>query len=113
VLVRVRAAAVNPMDWQLRNGDSKLMTGRRFPRGIGNDFAGTVVAVGDGITRFKAGDEVLGAASLGTPGRSPRWSPRTRSRSSRSPQAFPAEILPADYAPERGNPRGLSTRPKP
>jgi NADPH:quinone reductase-like Zn-dependent oxidoreductase len=68
VLVRVRAAAANPMDWKLRNGESRLMTGRRFPRGIGNDFAGTVVAVGDGVTRLKAGDEVLGAASLRTPG---------------------------------------------
>jgi NADPH:quinone reductase-like Zn-dependent oxidoreductase len=68
VVVRVRAAAANPMDWKLRNGDSKLMTGRRFPRGIGNDFAGTVVGVGEGVTRFKAGDEVLGAASLRTPG---------------------------------------------
>jgi NADPH:quinone reductase-like Zn-dependent oxidoreductase len=68
VLVRVRAAAANPMDWKLRNGDSKLMTGRRFPRGIGNDFAGTVVAVGDGVTRFKVGDEVLGGASLRAPG---------------------------------------------
>jgi hypothetical protein len=31
VLVRVRAAAANPMDWMIRNGDTKLMTGRRFP----------------------------------------------------------------------------------
>jgi NADPH:quinone reductase-like Zn-dependent oxidoreductase len=68
VLVRVQAAAANPMDWRFRNGDSRLMTGRRFPRGVGNDFAGTVVAVGDGVTRFKAGDDVLGAASLRQPG---------------------------------------------
>ena len=64
VLVRVLAAAANPMDWKFRNGDSRLMTGRRFPRGVGNDFAGTVVAVGEGVTQFKAGDDVLGAASL-------------------------------------------------
>ena len=30
VLVRVRAAAANPMDWRIRNGEVKLMTGRRF-----------------------------------------------------------------------------------
>jgi NADPH:quinone reductase-like Zn-dependent oxidoreductase len=64
VLVRVRAAAANPMDWKIRNGAVKMMTGRRFPRGLGHDFAGTVVAVGDGVTRFRAGDEVLGAMSM-------------------------------------------------
>lgn len=35
VLVRVRAAAATPLDWQIRNGATKLMTGRRFPRGWG------------------------------------------------------------------------------
>jgi NADPH:quinone reductase-like Zn-dependent oxidoreductase len=64
VLVRVQAAAANPMDWRFRNGESRLMTGRRFPRGVGNDFAGTVVAVGEGVAQFKAGDDVLGAANL-------------------------------------------------
>jgi len=64
VLVRVRAAAANPMDWKIRNGDTKIMTGRRFPRGLGHDFAGTVAGVGEGVTRFEAGGDVLGAMSL-------------------------------------------------
>jgi NADPH:quinone reductase-like Zn-dependent oxidoreductase len=64
VLVRVRAAAANPMDWRIRNGDVKLMTGRHFPRGLGHDFAGTVVDVGEGVTRFQVGDAVLGAMSM-------------------------------------------------
>lgn len=64
VLVRVRAAAANPMDWKVRNGTTKLMTGRRFPRGLGHDFAGTVAGVGESVTRFKAGDDVLGAMSM-------------------------------------------------
>ncbi len=34
-LVRVRAAAANPLDWTIRNGATTLMTGRRFPRGWG------------------------------------------------------------------------------
>jgi NADPH:quinone reductase-like Zn-dependent oxidoreductase len=55
VLVRVLAAAANPMDWKFRNGDSRLMTGRHFPRGVGNDFAGTVVAVGEGVTPVQGG----------------------------------------------------------
>ena len=64
VLVRVLAAAANPMDWKVRNGDTKLMTGRRFPRGMGHDFAGIVEAVGEGVTRFQVGDAVLGATSM-------------------------------------------------
>ncbi len=64
VLVRVRAAGANPMDWKVRNGDTRLMTVRRFPRGLGHDFAGTIESIGEGVTRFKAGDDVLGAMSL-------------------------------------------------
>ncbi len=64
VLVRVRAAAVNPLDWKIRNGTMKLMTGRSFPRAMGNDFAGVVEAVGEGVTRIRVGDEVLGGAQL-------------------------------------------------
>jgi len=64
VLVRVRAAAANGLDWKIRNGDLKLMTGRGFPRGLGHDFAGVVEQVGQGVTRFRAGDEVLGTTSM-------------------------------------------------
>lgn len=64
VLVRVKAAAANPMDWKIRSGQLKFMTGRRFPRGVGHDFAGVVAAVGDGVTRLRVGDEVLGGVSL-------------------------------------------------
>jgi hypothetical protein len=63
VLVRVRAAAANPMDFGIRNG-AKMMTGRSFPRGMGYDFAGIVEAVGDDVTRLRVGDEVLGGASI-------------------------------------------------
>jgi NADPH:quinone reductase-like Zn-dependent oxidoreductase len=64
VLVRVAAAAANPMDWKIRNGDTKMLTGRRFPRGLGHDFAGTVERLGERVTRFRVGDEVLGAVSM-------------------------------------------------
>jgi NADPH:quinone reductase-like Zn-dependent oxidoreductase len=60
VLVRVLAAAANRLDWAVRNGDLRLLTGRRFPRGLGHDFAGVVERVGEGVTRFKTGDAVLG-----------------------------------------------------
>ena len=64
VAVRVRAAAANPYDWKIRNGELKMMSGRRFPQGMGHDFAGFVEAVGQGVTRFGVGDAVLGAAPI-------------------------------------------------
>ena len=64
VLVRVRAAGVNPMDIGIHQGRVKALTGRKFPRGLGHDFSGVVEAVGDGVTRLRPGDEVLGVTSL-------------------------------------------------
>ncbi|MEU9450075.1 NADP-dependent oxidoreductase [Streptomyces sp. NPDC048277] len=64
VLVRVRTAATNPMDWKIRGGAMKMLTGRSFPRAMGHDFAGVVEAVGEGVTRLGVGDHVLGAAPL-------------------------------------------------
>jgi NADPH:quinone reductase-like Zn-dependent oxidoreductase len=64
IRVRVRAAAANPMDWKIRSGEMKVMTGRKFPRGLGHDFTGVVEAVGPNVTRFKVGDEVFGATGL-------------------------------------------------
>lgn len=68
VLVRVRAAAANPMDFGIRAGRMKHVTGRRFPRAMGYDFAGVVEAVGDRVTRVHVGDEVLGGTSITSAG---------------------------------------------
>ncbi|SHJ41002.1 NADP-dependent oxidoreductase [Paraburkholderia terricola] len=64
VVVRVKAASVNPVDWKVRNGVMKFMTGRRFPRAMGSDFSGVVEAVGQSVLRLKVGDEVLGTAPI-------------------------------------------------
>jgi NADPH:quinone reductase-like Zn-dependent oxidoreductase len=56
VLVRVRAAGVNPIDWKLREG--YLETPLPFTLGI--DFAGIVEVVGPGVTGFRVGDRVFG-----------------------------------------------------
>lgn len=64
VLVRVRAAAANAMDWKMRNGEMRAMTGRKFPRGVGHDFSGVIERVGEGVSRLQVGDEVLGGAPL-------------------------------------------------
>lgn len=60
VAVRVTSAAINPIDWKMRQGDMKIVTGKRFPRAMGMDLAGTVLAVGPGVTRFQVDDAVFG-----------------------------------------------------
>jgi len=66
VLVRVRAASVNPYDWHFVEGSPKIIRGMigglRKPKDtrLGVDFAGTVEAVGKNVTQFKPGDEVFG-----------------------------------------------------
>src|SRR5256714_4196776 len=66
VLVRVRAASVNPYDWHFVEGTPKIMramgVGLRKPKDtrLGVDYAGTVEAVGKNVTQFKPGDEVFG-----------------------------------------------------
>ena len=62
VAVKVKFAAINPIDWKLRNGRMKIVTGRTFPRAMGMDLSGTVMAIGPGVTRFKVGDAVFGLA---------------------------------------------------
>jgi NADPH:quinone reductase-like Zn-dependent oxidoreductase len=65
ILVRVRAAAVNPLDWHRMRGEPYLMrrdAGIGAPKDerMGVDFAGAVEAVGKSVTKFKPGDEVFG-----------------------------------------------------
>src|SRR5881392_2769409 len=61
VLVSVRAAGLNILDWYLfRSVISRLIPGKRKPKRIGRDFAGVVEAVGMNVTRFKPGDEIFG-----------------------------------------------------
>jgi NADPH:quinone reductase-like Zn-dependent oxidoreductase len=65
VLVRVRAAGLNPLDWHALTGTpflARLAIGLRRPKSnrVGTDFAGTVEAVGSAVTRFRPGDDVFG-----------------------------------------------------
>lgn len=62
VAVKVRFAAINPIDWKMRSGAMKIVTGNSFPRAMGMDLSGTVIAVGSDVTRFKPGDPVFGLA---------------------------------------------------
>ena len=58
LLVRVRAAGVNPIDYKIRDGAVKLLLPFSFPLVLGTDLAGDVEAIGPGVTRFKLGDAV-------------------------------------------------------
>ncbi|MGH3137188.1 MAG: NAD(P)-dependent alcohol dehydrogenase [Gaiellaceae bacterium] len=65
LLVRVRAASVNPADWYSVTGRpwvGRVQMGLRRPKGerLGVDFAGTVEEVGKDVTEFRPGDEVFG-----------------------------------------------------
>ncbi|MCL5023111.1 MAG: NAD(P)-dependent alcohol dehydrogenase [Nitrospirae bacterium] len=60
VLIRVRYASVNPVDWRTRNGSLKLLTGSRFPMFLGLDVAGEVVELGPAVSRCRKGDRVYG-----------------------------------------------------
>src|SRR5690242_7523928 len=67
VLIRVRAAAVNPLDWHFMRGTPYLMrmqSGLRRPTNVrlGADVAGVVVSGGSEAAGIKAGDEVFGTA---------------------------------------------------
>jgi NADPH:quinone reductase len=63
VLIRVRAAGVNPFDWKVADGVLKGKKEHRFPLILGFDAAGVVERVGADVTRLFEGDEVYGYLS--------------------------------------------------
>ena len=59
-LIKVKAVAINPLDWKKLEGQLKILTGKKFPKGIAFDFSGIVEKVGNYTNTFKIGDEVFG-----------------------------------------------------
>jgi NADPH:quinone reductase-like Zn-dependent oxidoreductase len=70
LLLDIKAVSINPVDYKVKRGVAKLMSGSKFPRIFGSDFAGVVKAIGSGATQFKPGDRVYGATAVlwGKPG---------------------------------------------
>lgn len=62
LLVRVHATSVNPVDWMHRSGVIRAFLPITFPYILGLDVAGTVAALGDGVTGFSVGDRVMAVA---------------------------------------------------
>ncbi len=60
LLVRVKAAGINPGEWKIREGMLDSLFPATFPSGEGSDLAGVVQQVGEGVSDFAVGDEVLG-----------------------------------------------------
>ena len=67
LLVRVRAASVNPVDVAIAGGMLREIVEHDFPVTLGRDFAGTVEAVGGSVDRFRVGDDVYGFVPHGDP----------------------------------------------
>ncbi|MDH0866688.1 NADP-dependent oxidoreductase [Mitsuaria sp. GD03876] len=61
VLVNVRAAGLNGLDWKLREGLVRDAFPIPLPTVLGLELAGVVEAVGEGVSRFRVGDRVMGA----------------------------------------------------
>jgi alcohol dehydrogenase len=70
VLVSVKAAGVNPIDWKIREGNMQQMIQLQFPSTLGIDFSGIINQIGEDVSSsdFKKGDEVYGQASVWTGG---------------------------------------------
>lgn len=63
LLIQVKACSVNPVDYKIRRGELKMISGKKFPKASGSDFSGVVVEVGKSVKRFQPGDEVYGSVS--------------------------------------------------
>ena len=69
VLIEVKAAGINPIDWKIKEGYMQQMIHLQFPSTLGLDFSGVVKQVGEDVSSdFNRGDEVYGQAGVPTGG---------------------------------------------
>ena len=64
VLIRVRAAGVNPVDWKVREGHARILTGGKFPKILGIEFAGEIAGLGTHAKKHSKGDPVIANAGM-------------------------------------------------
>jgi NADPH:quinone reductase-like Zn-dependent oxidoreductase len=63
VLVELKAAGINPIDWKIREGYMKQVISLQFPSILGMDFSGIIKQIGEDISsNYKQGDEIYGQA---------------------------------------------------
>jgi len=68
LLVRVRAAGLNPVDFKTRKGSVRIIQRYRLPAVLGNELAGEVIACGDQVRHFRVGDRVFARVDKGRMG---------------------------------------------
>jgi alcohol dehydrogenase len=69
VLVNIKIAGINPIDWKIREGYMQQMIHLQFPSTLGMDFSGVIKQVGEDVSSdFKQGDEVYGQAGVSSGG---------------------------------------------
>jgi NADPH:quinone reductase-like Zn-dependent oxidoreductase len=71
VLVKVKYISVNPIDWKVRKGLLKIVSGNKFPKLTGSDFSGIVEE--SNISDYKKGDEVYGYVNVSKKGSSAEY----------------------------------------
>jgi NADPH:quinone reductase-like Zn-dependent oxidoreductase len=59
VLIKVHAASVNPVDWKVREGQARILTGNSFPKILGCECAGEIAGAGNRAVKFRTGDRVV------------------------------------------------------
>ena len=64
VLIKVRAASVNPIDWKIRRGLLESALKKKFPLPLGRECSGEVAETGQSVTRFKKGDHVIAVLNI-------------------------------------------------
>lgn len=60
ILVAVKYTCINPLDWKIRKGNMKIISGRKAPKVLGTDYSGVVYAVGSSVREYRKGDKVFG-----------------------------------------------------
>ena len=64
VLVKIKAAGVNPLDNMIIRGDVKLIVPYKFPLVMGNEFVGVIERIGSNVSKFSVGERVYGRMPL-------------------------------------------------
>jgi len=64
ILIKVHASSVNPLDWKIRRGDIRILTGSKPPLVLGHDYAGVISQIGKSVSDYKVGDGVFGMVKV-------------------------------------------------
>ncbi len=89
VLIRVHAAALNPKDLLIRAGKFRWLSGRRFPRRTGYDWAGEVAELGRGVDDLAVGERALGMIQAMAGGACAEYVVAERGELTRCPPGLP------------------------